>query len=271
MKNLAKATFKAARASLRQIGLDLDVLGTSRTKFAGIRLQWGKEVPGRTRGILVDATVRGEAVYFFVANEYDAIQREHLHGRFYEKEELDLIAEHFEGGVFVDIGANIGNHSLYALKFLNAHKVIAFEPNPVALRILRQNIAANGLCDQTVIHAIGLSDATGRAEVVTPENNLGGTRLAARDDDGTIRIMRGDDVLAGEDVDFIKIDTEGLELQVLNGLRGTLARRPVTIFIEIEDANIGQFKSLIEDIGYAIVREYRRYPTFTNFLIAPSR
>lgn len=246
------------------------MLGTTHSKFAGVRLQWSREVPGRTRGILVDAMIRGEAVHFFVANEYDAIQREHLHGRFYETEELDIIAEYFEGGVFVDIGANIGNHSLYALKFLNAQKVIAFEPNPVALRILRQNISANGLCDKAMIHAVGLSDVSGCADVVTPENNLGGTRLTARDDGGPIRIMRGDDVLVGEDVDFIKIDTEGLELQVLNGLRGTLARRPVTIFIDIEDANISQFKALIEEIGYAVIREYRRSPTFTNFLIAPT-
>lgn len=272
MNSIIKTTFKAVQTGLQHFGVNIDVLGTSRTKFAGIRLQWSKETAGQTRGILVDAVIRNEPVCFFITNEFDAIQREHLHGNFYEQEELDIISEYFKGGIFVDIGANIGNHSLYALKFLNASKVIAFEPNPVALRILRQNINANGFSDRAVIHPVGLSDEEGCAQVITPENNLGGTRLAARSDasDANIPILRGDDVLADEDVDFLKIDTEGLELQVLNGLRKTLARRSVTIFVEIEEQNIREFKALVDEIGYTIVHEYRRYPTFTNFLIVPS-
>jgi Met-10+ like-protein len=58
-------------------------------------------------------------------------------GVFYEREELEIIATHFKGGTFVDIGANVGNHSIFAAKFLGASKVIAFEPNPTAYVIFK--------------------------------------------------------------------------------------------------------------------------------------
>src|SRR5688500_7711411 len=62
-------------------------------------------------GVIVQSPA---GVKFFVANEGDHIQRFHLQGRFYEAEELELIGRYFRNGVFVDIGANVGNHSLYA-------------------------------------------------------------------------------------------------------------------------------------------------------------
>ena len=97
-------------------------------------------------GQVVRAVIDGKPVFFTLTNTKDVIQKEHLAGRFYETEELEIIRAHCpKNAVFVDIGANIGNHALYALKFLHPAKVILFEPNPEVIRILLTNLVDNAL------------------------------------------------------------------------------------------------------------------------------
>jgi len=238
--------------------------------MAGFQLQWADDDPATMRGIVVDTTIKKQKLTFFVANEFDVIQRMHLQGKFYEQDELDIIARYFKGGVFVDVGSNVGNHALYAAKILDARKVIAFEPNPVALRILEFNIVANGLRDRVVVHDVGLSDKSGWASFSTlNDNNLGATRLSPHAGSDGFRLVRGDDLLAGEKVDFIKIDTEGLEMQVLEGLADTLRVSRPTMFIEVEDKNIPAFQAFCASARYEAATTYKRYPGNTNFLVVP--
>jgi hypothetical protein len=64
---------------------------------------------------------------------------------FYELELLEYAAACGpRGGVFIDVGANIGNHTVYFGKFL-ADFVLAIEPSPIAVRCLLRNIALNGV------------------------------------------------------------------------------------------------------------------------------
>ncbi len=266
-----------------RVGLDLHPIATPRRRLAGFRLQWTHDDPSTLRCIVVDATVARQRVTFFVVNEFDIIQRVHLQGRFYEQEELDLIASRFNGGVFVDIGANVGNHVLYAARILGARRVIAFEPNPAALRILELNVAGNSLQDRVVVHAVGLADHAGRASVsIANENNLGGARLSPHADentsgnagigtrDGGLQLERGDDVLRGEQVDFIKIDTEGLELRVLSGLTETIGRCRPAMFVEVDDRNIPAFAQFCTGLRYRTATTFKRYPGNTNFLVTPA-
>ena len=50
-----------------------------------------------------------------VLDRGDSVQGEHTRGRLYEREELTLLEKHFRGGLVVDVGANVGNHSLWCL------------------------------------------------------------------------------------------------------------------------------------------------------------
>ena len=75
--------------------------------------------PKATR--IARAVVQGQPIFFTIANKRDRIQGRQMRGSFYEPAELQIISEHFpQGGVFCDAGANVGNHSLYALKYLGA-------------------------------------------------------------------------------------------------------------------------------------------------------
>lgn len=235
-----------------------------------------------TRGLVSRFEVDRQEVSFFVADEWDYIQAHHLKGTFYEAEELALIARHFDGGVFVDVGANIGNHTVYALKFLGAEKVIAFEPNPEAARLLAINLALNGLTGKVDHRLAGLSDRATSAELVAPgHKDLGSTRLALRDNthpdapSGEHRpcaVVTGDEALASEpQIAMIKIDTEAMELQVLGGLTRTLSHHRPKLFVEVDDANRGDFLALAETLGYAVADSHRRYANNCNYLLAPKR
>jgi FkbM family methyltransferase len=264
---LRRAPGRLARL-LGRIGLDIRPLTAAGGRLAGLRMLWRADEGEARRGAIVSAAFRGKTVRFFVANDRDALQSVHRGGRFYEEEELDIIARHFRGGVFVDVGANVGNHTLYALLFLGARKAIAFEPQPEALAILDINLRPNGLADRVEVHGLGLGDAPGRAAATLFPDNLAGTRLSPAPS-GPFELARGDDLLGGEEVTFIKIDTEGFELRVLEGLRETLRRCRPPLFVEVENEHLPAFEAFCASVGYRTGERYRRYGSNINIVAVP--
>jgi FkbM family methyltransferase len=156
------------------------------------------------------------------------------HGLF-EKRFLFLIEQMFsDGRTALDIGANIGNHSLFFSRVFGA--VHAFEPNPLTLERLNRNIARND-ADNVVVHGIGLSEAPTQLHFLAHAGgNAGHSRFVDGPEDGSqeLPVERGDDVVAQSkiiDVDFIKVDVEGHELAALRGLSRTIERdQPVVAF-----------------------------------------
>lgn len=222
-------------------------------------------------GRVVRVEIWGEPVFFTITRPRDSIQKVHLSGRFYEEPELEIIRQYCPmGSVFCDIGANIGNHTLFALKFLRAARAILFEPNPEAIEILRSNLVLNGVIDRCDLSHLGkgLSDQPADGFFISAtRKNLGGGRLSPGG--GVIAVIRGDDALAGDQVDFLKIDVEGMEMQALAGLTRTIQRCRPTIFVEVDQANQAAFAAWVQANDYRVRSRYRRYRTNENFLIVP--
>lgn len=217
-------------------------------------------------------TIWGEPVFFTITNPRDVIQRHHAGGEFYELEELEIIRRACPfGATFVDIGANIGNHSLFATKFLRVRKVIPFEPNPVAIEILRCNLELNGvtgLCDLSHLGK-GLADQSmAGLSIDAPARNLGGGRMV--EGGGSLEVIRGDEALAGEEVDFIKIDVEGMEMKVLSGLQETIRRCRPRLFVEVDRSNRDALRAWLGAAGYRVAARFRRYRANENFLLEPA-
>jgi FkbM family methyltransferase len=211
------------------------------------------------------STVRsfGAPVRFLVDDPGDHIQWHHAQGIFYAEDELKLIREFYRGGAFVDVGANVGNHSLFAERILGA-RVIAIEPVPEACKVLRCNIALN---DSDIRHLpFGLSDRPGRASYSSPAGNLGGTALT-EDPTGPIELRVGDDLI--EDIGFLKVDAEFMELEVLRGLRNTITRQRPDLIVEVSDPNISGFQRLVSEWGYEVRRAFKPFPAFTCFVARP--
>ena len=225
----------------------------------------------RHDGSIVSFDYKKTDVKFFVNQQTDSIQSYHYAGQFYEREELELIARHIAHGASVlDIGANIGNHTVYFAKVLKASRIVVIEPQVRAGTLLRTNCAINNLTQIEFQHlgiAFGEETANGSISISDPANP--GGAVVKPYEAGTVQISAGDAVLANEVFDFIKVDVEGSEVAVVKGLVHLIERSKPVIFVEVWDVNRKEFDLLIEAIGYHIADEWRRYDTMTNLLLKP--
>lgn len=143
----------------------------------------------------------------------------------------------------------------------NARKIYAFEPLKDTFEILRQNIALNGLNDIVEAHNIALGVSEGRASIKNrPIDNCGGTEIKA-DERGelTIKSLDGIQSAIKEKIDFVKIDVEGFEAQVLLGARDFLAKHKPVMVIEIHAHNFSESSEALESVGYEIIEAVSDY------------
>ncbi len=156
------------------------------------------------------------------------------------------------GGVFLDVGANVGQHSLFMSRV--SRQVHAFEPYELVRAKLVEHVRANQL-ENVEIHSVGLGNEQARLPFYAPAGkNLGVGSFKEEADAGTryvgeLEVVAGDGFLADrgiDEIDLIKVDVEGFEKRVLEGLRETLTRfRPIlvvelTYHLDISFANENQ-------------------------------
>lgn len=140
------------------------------------------------------------------------------------------------GGVAIDIGANIGLHTLaMALRVGSEGRIFALEPNPRLVASLQKSLRLNRFSDRVSIHAKAATDRSGPGRLFlaghSPESSLYPVDDAREIEIETITI---DEVVpAGTAVDLIKIDVEGAEPVVYRGMRRILDESPdLTIIME---------------------------------------
>jgi FkbM family methyltransferase len=148
---------------------------------------------------------------------------------------IEMLGERIgEGSVFVDVGANIGTHTVYAMRTGRFARAVAFEPEPRNARLLRMNLDANALAEATVVIDAAAGDAAGVATLHLHPRNKGGHAIGtAPSDDGLERLdvplVRVEDELrrlaiAPADVGLVWMDVEGYEPQAVAGLGAVLGR-----------------------------------------------
>ncbi|HEY7312307.1 MAG TPA: FkbM family methyltransferase [Gemmataceae bacterium] len=138
-------------------------------------------------------------------------------------------------GVFLDVGANVGLHTLAVARHLagGGGAVVAFEPHPVNHRLLVHNIRQNRL-RHVVAENLGLAEAPATL-IGNAAADGGNWSLASRGDYRfEVRLTPLDDYLRANPMprlDLMKIDVEGAEVRVLRGARKTIERfRPLIVF-----------------------------------------
>jgi len=153
-------------------------------------------------------------------------QRLLLSGKFEPEVSTAILALVRPGMIVLDVGANIGVHTLHLAKRVGGGgQVLAFEPNTVARDELLRNIALNKITNVNVLN-VALWERDGEELFCFPNDGLeamGGLRQNAQFEvasKSTVETARLDTILARLEVqriDFMKIDVEGAELQVLKG------------------------------------------------------
>ena len=168
-------------------------------------------------------------------------------------------------GVFVDVGAYVGFYTVLAAR--HGWRVIAFEPNPISLILLRYNTALHNVGDRVVIVGKAIGDVHGcaRFSIASSPSESSFTKYLRGELkllDIVVEVVTMDSVLESlgiEDVDslVVKVDVEGFGLRVLRGARKTIERFRPFILFEVhrtfdEEDEIYALK-MLKDLGYDFV------------------
>lgn len=214
-----------------------------------------------TLAILPNKIVNIRSAKFYVPNyPIDLIQSEIVeNSTFYE---IDLLIELQpyikKNAVILDIGANIGNHSVYWAVRSDAKKIYSFEPVEDFFKILKKNVEINQLNDKVKIFNIGLSNKKINGSILEyHRDNIGETRIK-QDSNGNLMLDRLDNITFQDNtIDFIKIDVEGHELEVLQGARETLLKYRPVVFVEISSENKTKVHEFLTKLGYRLEKRFR--------------
>ena len=179
----------------------------------------------------------------------DLISMEIITYGLYEREYLDLLftwlapsSDAMRRAIAIDIGANLGNHSLYLSRYFS--RVIAIEPNPRIFSILQIN--SNNVDNITALN-VGLSDRPLNALMQENPLNLGGSRVLDTISDPPpgstlgIHLTTLDAIVANLNIDnifLIKIDAEGFEARIISGGTAVLEKYKPVVLFELHESDI---------------------------------
>ena len=144
------------------------------------------------------------------------------------------------GSWFVDVGANLGYFTLLAAKWTApAGRIDAFEPDPINRQRLEEHLKENGLLDRVRVHPIAASSQSGEVELTHPQSagtnhGMASIYKSLAGDGTTFKVptARLDELIEGTP-DLIKIDVEGAELSVIEGMEKFLgSANPPKLIIE---------------------------------------
>ena len=176
--------------------------------------------------------------------------------------------------VIFDIGANIGTYTTWVAKFFKNGKVYAFEPQREVFQMLCANMAINNIFNVHA-HQIGLSDEENYVEVNTVDYEKVGSfaafslnhdpdRYKSTDKKELFKVTTVDKFVEEhqvQKVDFIKIDAEGLDLEVLCGAYNTINKFKPDLYVEYlnlgpsgdedtSDQGYEKLDKILKEMGY---------------------
>jgi FkbM family methyltransferase len=125
---------------------------------------------------------------------------------------------------FLDVGANVGYFSVLAAKRCPQGTVDAVEPHATLVAFLRMNLWLHAR--HASIWPVALGDSDGVVPLDSEPHNYGDTRVAGKKDSGGLlaAMARGDELFEGRSFDVIKVDVQGFEREVLEGMRDLIQR-----------------------------------------------
>ena len=176
---------------------------------------------------------------------------------FFLRDTLNALITETPKAIFMDIGANVGHHSIFLSKF--ASQVLAFEPYPKVNMQFKQQIAHNNISNIQIFEN-GLSDRRETLNYYAPTGNNEG--IGSFDESsigkgntsyGKLELQEGDQVIESDswkDIKLIKIDVEGFEKKVIKGLSRTIEEERPVIVCEITYGQQLSFVSIEELKSY---------------------
>jgi protein O-GlcNAc transferase len=202
---------------------------------------------------------------------------------FYECDLLEY-AEKFiksnnrESSICIDVGANIGNHSIFFGSFISKW-LISVEPNNSIIPILKTNLSNNA--SNYTLYEVGLSSEGGSGQLVFPERSENNVGMAMIDTNtpGDIKLTTLDIMfnqwctetgISAPSLTLIKIDVEGMELEVLRGGMETIQKyRPHLLIEAATKQHLIELNILLNKYNYFPVVRFAGTPVY-HFCYKPS-
>ncbi len=156
--------------------------------------------------------------------------------------------------VAIDVGASIGNHSIFFSKILGA-QVFAFEPYKPSFDILQENIKLNNVEDLVVARNFGIGAHTKNLSIVKETKNMCGCTEWWYDSTSETKCFTLDHLFQHQ-VEFIKIDVQGMEMEVLKGANELINNYSPVIMIETTKLG-GEIVNLKEFNKWMIKNDYK--------------
>lgn len=175
----------------------------------------------------------------------------------WERAESELIINNVnQDSIFIDIGAHIGYFTLLMSKYVN--KVISFEPTPATYELLDINVKVNKITN-VELHQLALSDKAGEASLhldnVSPASNsfYGKGKRAVM-----VKMDKLDNFV--QYADFIKMDVEGNEFKVVQGMTELIKNSPqLKLLTEVYPEGIAKSGVSVKDYVELLERYFKLY------------
>lgn len=189
-----------------------------------------------------EMSVTANGLELFVDPADEVLAQHLLQGRAWEPFETVLFEETIRPGMtVVDVGANVGYHTLAAGRLVGAAgRVIAFEPEPRNFDLLRRNVERNGLAQRATLIQAAVGECTGTSLLYRDAINFGAHSISQCNvvggDSISVPCVSLRDALRAEDLirlDVLKIDVQGAEGMVIAGAGDLLDRGHIRIFMEL--------------------------------------
>ena len=180
----------------------------------------------------------------------------------YEPIETDIIKSNVkENDIVVDVGANIGYFTLLMAK--NNSRVFSYEPEPQNFTLLQKNVILNNFSSNVNLYNKAVSNFNGHSKLIlsdhsTGQHKLDNNRFGTRSID--VEVIK----LDLDKIDFAKIDVEGNELHVLQGMKSL----PNKILIEFNSINLKESGTNYQDF-FHFIEKYKIKEISKNGLIEP--
>lgn len=174
-------------------------------------------------------------------------------GAFFEIHMLSAIEKlPYRPGICIDIGANVGNHTVFFSKFCKFDNVLSFEPSPNSFDLLLENVMSND-CKNVLCKNMAVGSEYGKISMTSDQNNPSWNKVVSGSD---IQIVRIETSL---NVALMKIDVEGHELEVIKGAYDVIEREKPELFIEWHYG----YKPILDALpkGYRYVKTYNNAPS----------
>lgn len=179
-----------------------------------------------------------------------------------------------QGDIVVDVGAHIGTFTLKALRTVGSSGfVVGVEPASKNFRLLSRNVAANSM-QNVAIFNVGLGGEPGRAELNLYKRGGENSVFKRETPPAAVEAIQIDTLdsianrLSLSHVDFVKIDVEGFELEVLKGGKNVLARHHPSIAMETHSwgPTVDEIADFLASFGYKI--NFEQYRSSLGLLYA---